>query len=221
MSEIRVNNVIADNGLDAVNFSKGINVSSGIITATTFSTDRIIPTGGVPSGGAGGVIQVKQAVSTDTNQQTGAIATPLTNFESITGLFCTITPTRSDSKILVQMNISASISVDNNILMFRIRRKIGGGSFSDLSGALGDASGSRYRCTAVTLGRINAYTLNSTPITYLDSPATTSAVSYSFSVAHDSGSTRTVYINRGANDTSSYAYVPRAITTITLTELSG
>jgi hypothetical protein len=37
MSEIRVNNVIADNGLDAVNFSKGINVSSGIITATSFS----------------------------------------------------------------------------------------------------------------------------------------------------------------------------------------
>jgi len=36
MSEIRVNNVIADNGLDAVNFSKGINVSSGIITATAF-----------------------------------------------------------------------------------------------------------------------------------------------------------------------------------------
>ena len=37
MSEIRVNNVIADNGLDAVNFAKGINVSSGIITATSFS----------------------------------------------------------------------------------------------------------------------------------------------------------------------------------------
>lgn len=37
MSEIRVNNVIADNGLDAVNFSKGINISSGVCTATTFS----------------------------------------------------------------------------------------------------------------------------------------------------------------------------------------
>ena len=37
MSEIRVNNIIADNGLDAVNFAKGINVSSGIITATSFS----------------------------------------------------------------------------------------------------------------------------------------------------------------------------------------
>ena len=63
MSEIRVNNVIADNGLDAVNFSKGINVTSGIVTATSFNgnvnTDRIIPTGGVPSGGAGGVIGSK------------------------------------------------------------------------------------------------------------------------------------------------------------------
>ena len=184
-------------------------------------TNRIVPRDGLPAGSAGGVIQVRQAVSTDTNEQTGGIAVPLTNFESINGLFCTITPSRSDSKILVQMNISATLSVDNNILMFRIRRKIGGGSFSDLSGALGDASGSRYRCTAVTLGRINAYTLNSTPITYIDSPATTDAVSYSFSVAHDSGSSRTVYINRGANDTSSYTYVPRAITTITLTELSG
>jgi len=46
MSEIRVNNVIADNGLDAVNFSKGINVSSGIITATSFNLgDSIVHTG--------------------------------------------------------------------------------------------------------------------------------------------------------------------------------
>ena len=36
MSEIRVNNVIADNGLDAVNFSKGIN-ATGVCTATSFS----------------------------------------------------------------------------------------------------------------------------------------------------------------------------------------
>ena len=55
------------------------------------------------------------------------------------------------------------------------------------------------------IGRINAYTLNSTPITYLDSPATTDAVSYSFSVMDDSGSSRTVYINRGGNDTSRIA----------------
>ena len=37
MSEIRVTNIIGESGLDAVNFTKGINVSSGIITATSFS----------------------------------------------------------------------------------------------------------------------------------------------------------------------------------------
>ena len=37
MSEIRVTNIIGESGLDAVNFTKGINVSSGVVTATTFS----------------------------------------------------------------------------------------------------------------------------------------------------------------------------------------
>ena len=37
MSEIRVTNIIGETGLDAVNFTKGINVSSGVVTATSFS----------------------------------------------------------------------------------------------------------------------------------------------------------------------------------------
>ena len=36
MSEIRVTNIIGENGLDAVNFSKGVS-AAGIVTATTFS----------------------------------------------------------------------------------------------------------------------------------------------------------------------------------------
>ena len=184
-------------------------------------TNRIVPRDGLPSGSAGGVIQVKQTVFTGVDDATGGLASNLTDFESNSGLVCTITPTRSDSKILVEMALSITVSVDNNLVMTRIRRKIGGGSFSDLSGALGDAASSRYRCTACIVGRINQYSLNNMHMKYLDSPATTSAVSYSFSAAHDSGSSRTIYINRGSNDTSSYAYVPRATSTITLTEISG
>ena len=37
MSEIRVTNIIGEDGSAAVNFSKGINISSGIVTATSFS----------------------------------------------------------------------------------------------------------------------------------------------------------------------------------------
>ncbi len=36
MSEIRVNDIIGEDGSGAVNFSKGINISSGVVTATTF-----------------------------------------------------------------------------------------------------------------------------------------------------------------------------------------
>jgi hypothetical protein len=132
-----------------------------------------------------------------------------------------MTPKFATSKILVEMSLHLSITVDNNIIMTRLRRKIGSGSFADVDGALGATASSRYRCTSSQLGRINQYTLAPTHIKYLDSPATTQAVSYSFSVAHDSGSSRTIYVNRGANDTSSYAYVPRSISTITLMEVSA
>ena len=36
MSEIRVNDIIGEDGSSAVGFSKGINISSGVVTATTF-----------------------------------------------------------------------------------------------------------------------------------------------------------------------------------------
>ena len=36
MSEIRVNNVIGEDGGTPVNFTKGINITSGVVTATTF-----------------------------------------------------------------------------------------------------------------------------------------------------------------------------------------
>ena len=37
MSEIRVNDVVSEDGVGPVGFSKGINISSGVVTATTFS----------------------------------------------------------------------------------------------------------------------------------------------------------------------------------------
>ena len=65
MSEIRVNNIIADNGLDAVNFAKGINVSSGIITATSFSGS-----GASLTGLTAGITMMDQWRITDDNNKT-------------------------------------------------------------------------------------------------------------------------------------------------------
>jgi len=73
MSEIRVNNVIADNGLDAVNFSKGINVSSGIITATSFSASSVNLTDNVVIGTAGkGIDYSAQTATSITGSSTSS-----------------------------------------------------------------------------------------------------------------------------------------------------
>ena len=131
-------------------------------------TNRIVPRDGLPSGSSGGVIQIKQTVYTGVKSQSGAIATPLTDFEGV--FTCSLTPTRSDSKILVEMNLVVSCANDYNIVMARIRRKIASGSFADLDGALGAAADSRYRCTSATLGRCvmcSVSTLNPTPVPFI------------------------------------------------------
>ncbi len=55
---------------------------------------------------------------------------------------------------------------------------------------------------------------------FLDSPSTTSAVTYGFRVRHDSGSTRNIYINR-SDDDGNQVYVPRPCTTLKLMEVSA
>mgnify|MGYP003148377380 CR=1 FL=1 len=169
----------------------------------------------------GNIIQVVQSVKKDTASVSGGIASELTGFESVSGLTQAITPSSTSNKILVEMNLSISISVNSNLILARLRRKIASGSFATVSDAIGDTAGSRYSCTATDFAGASGYSLKTLTLRYLDSPSTTSAVTYGFSVAHDSGATRTIYINRGDNDTSSYAYVPRTISTITLSEVAG
>ena len=56
--------------------------------------NSIIPVSGVPTGGGGGIIQVKSVVKTDIFTSTS------TSFVDITGMSVNITPTSSSSKIL-------------------------------------------------------------------------------------------------------------------------
>ena len=69
-------------------------------------TNRIVPRDGLTSGtfNGGGVVQVRHSAFTGIDDTTGGINTALTDFESTYN--CTITPTRSDSKILVEMYVN-------------------------------------------------------------------------------------------------------------------
>ena len=81
-------------------------------------TNRIVPRDGLPAGSAGGIIQVKQVIKKD--QFTTASTVSSGGYVDLTGLSVDITPTRSDSKILVEAHIYNSNN--NAVNFFRILR---------------------------------------------------------------------------------------------------
>ena len=170
-------------------------------------TNRIVPRDGLPSGSSGGIIQIKQTVVT--------AATFTHNSETptlITGMVATITPTRSDSKVLVSINVNTSVTAANYTTMFLLYR-----DGSVISGARGDAAQSQTRCFK-SVRHSNSNVTQETSGMYLDSPGTTSATTYQVYVAQEGGST--MYLNKFGSD-GNYAYHPRATSGITLMEVSG
>ena len=92
-------------------------------------TNRIVPRDGLPSGSSGGIIQVKQSVLTSSayqNINAGA------NYDW-SNLTCTITPTRSDSKILIQCVMYMSSSNDSGRFGYRVMRIPVGGSAAHIT----------------------------------------------------------------------------------------
>ena len=73
-------------------------------------TNRIVPRDGLPAGSAGGIIQVKSTTMTTTASYSISGMT----WTEVTPLTTSITPTRSDSKILVMVTRGGLESNGNN-----------------------------------------------------------------------------------------------------------
>ena len=171
-------------------------------------TNRIVPRDGLVSGANGGIIQVAVTQKSDvfTWGTTGDVA--------ITGMSVSITPTRSDSKILVQVQIGASGVYNDAYPIFWQLYKNG----SQISGAKGSGtSGSTVKCASYTKNYVY-YTGTSTSFSFLDSPSTTSATTYQlYGQRHSSSGT--AYFNATAQQINErYA---ETISTITAMEISG
>jgi hypothetical protein len=115
---------------------------------------------------SGSVIQVVQAVKTD------VFSSSSTTFTDITGLSATITPTNTANKILVMVGITAGSTPVNSLFQFRLMR-------NSTAVFVGDAR-SQYTSVSIGGGRgvYDTNGANSFPLNYLDSPSTTSAVTY-------------------------------------------
>tara|TARA_R100001443_G_C3285375_1_gene161433 strand:+ start:133 stop:672 length:540 start_codon:yes stop_codon:yes gene_type:complete len=173
--------------------------------------DSIIPRGGLPGGATGGgIIQMVQAVKTDTASTNSPAETAFVD----TGLSVTITPQSTSSKILVLWNIFIGSAADN-VTMLKLQR-----GTTDI--LLGDASSTRIRVTQAQGSRYNddPWQSDIQAGQYIDSPSTTSATTYKF-VWCSNGDTYS-YINRcGRDQTNTNDEDVRATSSMTAMEVSG
>ena len=178
MSEIRVTNIIGETGLDAVNFTKGINVSSGVVTATTFSGSgasltslpaaNLIGTLPAISGAnltnvsAGKVLQIVQRYDSSFTRNANASST-----YADTAHYVEITPTAANSKILVNISGACNNNGAGNVIYLDIYSSINGSSFASIS-----PNGSSVPTAGFTLNK-GDQSRNEIPfnIIYLDSPS--------------------------------------------------
>ena len=164
---------------------------------------------------AGHILQVLSTVKTDTqsyHNTSSAVA-----WQDITGLSRTITPASTSNKILINFNIT--YGSNTYAAFFKIQRKIGSGSYADLTGVMGDASGNRTRMTAGTSGgTAENEELTTGSMMYLDSPNTTSEVTYK--MLYSSRHNDYMYINRTHVNTNA-DYAGLGASTITCMEVAG
>jgi len=148
--------------------------------------------------------QVNVQSTTLTSATTMAVNTTPTN---ITGITVTITPSTNTSKILLL--VFASIDNDSGVIGLTYSLARGGTAIG-----IGDAAGSRVRSTIDSFDMVGL----KGAIILLDSPGTTSPVTYTLQVRCDSG-TGTTYINRTKTDTNAVG-TTRTISTITAIEIA-
>lgn len=152
---------------------------------------------------AGSVLQVVSTTKTDTFSMSS------TTFSDVTGLSVAITPTSSSSKILVISNLNWGGSA-SDIFICRLLR-------DSTTISAGDAAGSRSLGYA-SMRTASADNMVTSSVTFLDSPATTSATTYKLQVKI--GGSDTLFVNRNSNDTNTSAF-PRTVSSITVMEIAA
>ena len=177
---------------------------------STLKTNAITTVAGKPIlNSTGSILQVVQTAKTDT------FTSAVTGDVAITGLSASITPSSTSSKILVMYSINYDNNRGNSGGGFRIYR-----NGSHLTAASAAVAGNRYTVTGDFGANANADQSGMhRSFTYLDSPGSTSSLTYQIYNNQDSSS-YTTYINRSRAD-ADQADDGRMSSTITLMEVSA
>jgi hypothetical protein len=172
---------------------------------TTLTSSKL--TGALPAidgsaltglGGGGKILQVLQVFKADT------FSTTSSSLVDVTGLSIAITPSATTSKILVIVNTNGLATDNSAQTLVRDSTVIGGGTVT--SSRTSSYGGSMYNGL---IGQPGQFPYN---VTYLDSPSTTSAVTYKVQLGAVGGGT--AYLGRDTtdNDNAQHARTGQQIT---------
>ena len=159
--------------------------------------DATILTGNLPAiSGASltGVSAGKVLQHVHNNIGSGDKTTTSSTFSDVSGVNLTITPSATSSKILLMLNTNMLHGTSQNYWMLRWERDIGGTSttFGSSTYGLSHARGAQDFDFWGGVG-----------MTYLDSPSTTSAITYTVQIASSSG-TASFGVNNTASEIFAY-----------------
>ena len=153
---------------------------------------------------SGSIIQVVQAVKTDTASTSSA------TFADISGLSVSITPTSTSNKILVSCNLYVG-GASNSFQGFKVFRDSTAISLG--TAATGNQTNVSF-ATLVTNATSSAFGLHNGTFEFLDSPSSTSSLTYKIQFASLYNSA-TIYINRpSTTDNSAYNLFPSSSITV-------
>ena len=173
----------------------------GSIVADDFAS------GALDGAGGGKILQVVQTVKTDTTSQSSS-----SNFQDISGISVSITPSSSSNKVLVFADLAlGSQDLSSHHLIWRLVRDSTAIGVSTSATSV-DLTGTGGMHRGTTGG--NSYYFGTSKM-FLDSPSTTSSTTYKVQwSANDSGAT--LYLNKRGDDAA-----PGAISTITVMEVAA
>ena len=151
--------------------------------ASELRVDKIVPTDGVPTGGGGGIIQIKNTLKTD------QFSTNSTSFTDITGLSVTITAQSSSNKFYISCMVFSNCQDSAILRLVKDGTVIAAGTVST------DSNPDKFQGFAYV--RNNSTSSGACyGIAFLDTPGDTNPHTYKVQGLSENGSSYALVVNR-------------------------
>ena len=199
-------------------------VSVGGLPDGIVDTDMIansnVTAGKLASGAGGKLLQIVQTIKTDISSFSSVSTGAFVNTDSVFNV--SITPSSTSS--LIYLSGFVNVAVSGQVSQVNINYRRGGADLTtavdggSTTSPIGDANGVRKRVAAS--GNNTDPAGNCFTLALLDKPNSTSAQTYSLSLSHGSGSSRSMYINE-VNGTQNSTSFQRSCSVFIAMEIAG